>query len=121
MLAADAQIVAIVGTKKYPGIVPLGSALPFLRYSVVATTRTRAAVSNPGLVNVLFQIDCFADTYLAAKTLANAVRAAIERKAGTYASVTVQDVYFENEIDSIDQELVKPYVIAEYRMFLKES
>lgn len=121
MLAADSPLTAIIGTKKYPAIVPIGTALPFLRYSVVATTRQRAAVSNPGLVNVLFQIDCFADNYLASKTLANAVRAALERKSGTYASVTVQDVYFESEIDGLDPDLVKPYVIAEYRMFLKET
>lgn len=121
LLAADAPLVAIVGTKRFPAIVPLGTALPFLRYSVVATTRTRAAASNPGLVNVLFQIDCFADAYLAAKTLANAVRVAIERKAGTYASVTVQDVYFENEIDAMVAALATPYIITEYRMYLKET
>ena len=121
MLAADAALVAIVGTKRFPSFVPIATVLPFIRYGVVATTRTRAAASNPGLVNVLFQIDCFGDTYIAAKTLANAVRVAIERKAGTYASVTVQDVYFENEIDALVPALVTPYIIAEYRMYLKEA
>lgn len=76
-LIADAGVSALVGTRIFPMIRPQDSALPAVRYQVISDPRPEHLKGYDGARSSRVQYDCFAETYLGARALANAVIAAL--------------------------------------------
>lgn len=77
-LLADAGVAAIVGTRVSWGARPQASCLPAVILHVVSAPMEHTYRGRVGLVAHLIQIDCWGGSYLAAKTLARAVMAALD-------------------------------------------
>jgi hypothetical protein len=76
-LSSDTEIAAVVvsGGKKriYPTIVPQKTPRPYIRYQTISDPRPEDLDDYTTSRVVRFQLDCFADTYLAARDLAERV------------------------------------------------
>jgi len=98
-LTTHAGLSALIGTRAYPLQAPQNAATPFLVYQRVSAQRISAMGNDTGLARGRFQVSCFASTYSSAKDVAAQARAALQRWRGTVNGTTIQDTYFENDVD----------------------
>ena len=91
------------GTRVYPSL-PQGVTFPAIRYTRVSTTRTLALNANVGVTNATVQIDCFAQSYSAAKALADAVRVILHGYTGSLGTLTARLVKLEMETDFVERD-----------------
>lgn len=99
-LVLDATVAASVGTRVYPGRLPQGATMPAITYNRISTVRD-ASHSGAGLAWARFQLDCWAETYGAADTLATAVIALFHAKRGRMAG---QATLVDNDVDDKDPD-----------------
>lgn len=97
LLLAQAGIVALVGDRVWPALVPDSSDLPALGYFRVDTRRVYSHEGRSGLARPRFQLDCYAGTYAQVAALAAAVRAALD---GWRAFAGGGAAFVENEMDA---------------------
>lgn len=89
---------------------PEGEASPYVVYQLVAGNREGSMISGGCLRNGRFQISCFAQDYLEAKALAEAVQNAIEDYEGF-------DSVFISDRDLQDPTTKLYYVVLEYSIW----
>lgn len=113
-LIADPAVSALVGTRIYPEIMPQGVQYPAVRYQLIDTPRTYAKGGYAGMSRPRLQIDCWSPSYLEAKRLAAAIRAAMERYP--YAVC-------ENEADMSEGNVEPPLYrrMLEFRIWHEEE
>ena len=99
ILLADGTVAGLVSTRIYPGKLPQIPTLPAVTYSRVDGPRVQSLVGSSGLAHPRLQIDCWAETYAGVKTLANAVRGAIDGYSGTISGTRVGGVLIDDEQD----------------------
>lgn len=92
VLTADSGVSALCGTRIYPDQLPQGCAFAAIRYSVISDRSDQHQGGGSALAEASVQIDCYAQTRLAANALGNAARLALARHRGTAASVFIRDV-----------------------------
>ena len=69
---------ALITSRVFPQLMPQGTILPAVTYSVVSrTTEPTMGYANSGMWATLIQIDCWAETYAGVKALADQVRAGL--------------------------------------------
>jgi len=99
-LSADAGVRAIVSSgspldhRIYPQIAPDTAVLPYLTYQLITANPFNVLAGAPGGERKLVQINCIANSYSEAKTLAAAVKAAINVDVGYVQAET--DDYFSS-------------------------
>ncbi len=102
-LLADSAVATIIGTKVHPEAMPQGSGLPAIVYSLTSSVRELGLDGPSAFVRSRLRIDCWSTSYSGSKTLANAVRAALNgiglASPKTLGSEPVQLVYLDNESD----------------------
>lgn len=102
-----AALEAAAGCSAYPLGVPEGVATPFVIYGRSATTRELIladTLTAEPLTDALppagtFQVQVYADGYLAAWAIADAIRAALHKFAGTVDDVTIDSCLLSEEAD----------------------
>ncbi|MGE4297037.1 MAG: DUF3168 domain-containing protein [Desulfovibrionaceae bacterium] len=90
VLLHDATVAALAGTRVHPAPLPRGCALPAISYARISGGQVYSLAGYSGLENPRIQVDCWAETYDAAKALATAVRAAMDR-ATTFNALVIGD------------------------------
>ena len=108
----------------YPVGIPEGATPPYVSYSRQGTERVRGLNGGGSPVGE-FLIEIYADSYLAAKALADLVRAAIVNFSGTVEGCTIDDVRLNDEKDGspiyMDGRDVPTYVVEQtYSIFWQE-
>lgn len=98
-LSIDASVGAIVGgtgdgARIYPMLRPQGAALPAVTYQLIDRPRidTASLRGNNAKVRSRVQVDCWAESYAVAKSLAAAVKNAV-LAALTALSIDERDLY----------------------------
>lgn len=103
------------GARVHPGLLDQGSDLPAVVFTRIAGAPVASADGQNELVNARFQVDCFAVTYAAAKTLANAIRSTLDATAGGLKAVC------EGEIDFYDDAPRTYRVSLDFSCWFTES
>lgn len=98
-LSTNVGVSAIVGTRVYPGTLPQNWTKPAISYQRVSGVRFRNLAGPAGRATPRIQIDCWAESYSGARTLAEAVRSAMDGYAGLMGTTTVGSVVLESDID----------------------
>lgn len=102
-LSGKAAISALVSTRVYPMLVPQGATYPAISYQKISGNHVRAlSGSTAGLANPRIQINCWARTYSAAKSLAEQVRLAMDGYAGSMGSESVNACFLMDERDQFE-------------------
>lgn len=82
---------------------PQPPTFPCIRYQRIYTTRQNGVDgSNIGVTEVGMQVDCMAETYTEAKTLADSVRGILHGYVGSWGTLTAHFVTLQTENDFSD-------------------
>jgi len=97
MVAANANLVSLIGTRVYPEEAPMEATYPYITYTKTNTnpTRVKNLVSPKDEFKINFFI--YSKNYDTTNTVADALRVALDNNRGTYANVNVDWVIFEDE------------------------
>jgi Protein of unknown function (DUF3168) len=77
-LKASPQVTALVGSRIYPMVIPQGVVMPAIAYQRISTVRPGSLRGPSGIADPRLQVNCWADTYGTAKTVAEEVRQSLD-------------------------------------------
>lgn len=104
-LTGSSAISAIVLSRVYPQVLPQAPTLPAISYNLVSAVRVRDLEGPAGKSRHRISINCWANTYAAARSLADAVRREIDGYGSGYMGDTfVGSISLENEIDLFEED-----------------
>ena len=91
LLSNAAGVVALVGTRVYPGPIPQGTALPAISFEHISTVPLQTLDASAGfnLARTRIEVNAVAKTYGEQKALVEEIRKALEYQRGTIAGVEV--------------------------------
>jgi hypothetical protein len=98
-LLATSGVTSLVSTRIYPGAIPQAAAMPAISVQRISGAPVYTDQGEAGLASARLEIDCWAETYSAAKQAARAVIAALSAFVGTQGSQTFQYVLLDAERD----------------------
>lgn len=99
LLLADAPIAALAGDRVYPGRRPQGSTFPSIVCTRISGQPLYVDEGRAGLLDARMQVDCWAQTYTEAKTLARAVDTLLSAFSGVFAGVNFSYIMLDLEND----------------------
>jgi len=106
------------GGRVYPRL-PQGVTFPAIRYQRITTNRVQSLDANVGVTEATMQIDCMAESYSAAKALADEVRVILHGYRGAWGSALCRNIMLDTENDFYEQDgdEVTHWVTQRYRIW----
>ncbi|MEE8482752.1 MAG: DUF3168 domain-containing protein [Acidiferrobacterales bacterium] len=116
LTGASPQTLAV--ERVYPRL-PQGVTFPAIRYQRVATLRKHALDGAVGVTEATMQVDCMAQSYSQAKTLADSVRTLLHGYTGAWSTLTIRHLSLdtENDFSEQDGDRVTHWVTQRYRIW----
>jgi len=121
ILSNVTAVTDIVATKIYPEIAPQNESQPYIVYSVVSNSPTDTKEENGNVDEATIEVYCFNTNYSTAIDLGVAVRAALERKNGTYGGVEIQSINYTNEQMDVNPERSIWVAIQDYTVRINNT
>ena len=90
-------------------------------YSVVSNSPTDTKEDNGNVDEASIEIYCFNTTYSTSIDLGVAVRAALERKNGTFGGVEIQSINYLNEQMDVNPERSIWVAIQDYKIRINNT
>ena len=119
ILVADAGVLAIT-TRVYPNFIPQKPTWPLIVYQKVSGLRDQALSGPTGKAHPRFQMESWAKTYNEAKSLANAVRVALDGGTFTKGTVTIGGVVIQSEWDAYEPEVECHRIMMDFNFWHTE-
>lgn len=113
-LAADAGVSALVSDRIYPVLLPQTPTYPAISTQLISNSPQQGSTT---VREARYQVNCWAVTYPAAKSLATAVKAALEEYTATATAPRIKMSLVVNERDDYDSETGVYRVIVEVIFF----
>ena len=113
ILVNDTTVKAIT-TRCYPVTIPQSPTYPLILYTKISGDRIHHLSGPAGHAHPRFQIDSWAETYTGAKTLAGAIRNALDGYSGTAAGTVITSCLIDSERDTYENEIKIHRVIQDY-------
>ena len=101
-LTSQTAVYSLVGTRVYPLIAPQGTPMPLVVYQRTSVERPQSLAGNVGNPVVTLQLTSYGTSYTSVKSIARAVRLAVDNWTGTTAGVTIQRTTLVTEADGVD-------------------
>jgi len=101
-LTSQTSVSSLVSQRVFPLIAPAGTPLPLIVYQRTAVERPQALGGNVGNPVVTLQLTSYGTSYTSVKSIARAVRLAVDNWTGTTAGVTIQRTTLQSEADGVD-------------------
>ena len=99
LLAEDAPVLALVARRVYPLVLPQGTTLPAVTYQRISGIHEKLLDEPATLTRPRFQFTAHASTFLQARQVTNAVKAALNGRRAARSSTNIQHISVENEFD----------------------
>ena len=93
-LSTDGAILAYVGNKIYPDIVPQNVQYPFVVYTITNSIPVDYKDGQSNLEEISLQVDVYTQNYDDTQDLANLIRNRLDRFVGTVEGVEVQSIKY---------------------------
>jgi hypothetical protein len=93
-LSTDGEILAYVGSKIYPDIVPQNVQYPFVVYTIVNSLPVDFKDGQSNLEEITLQIDVYTQNYDDTQILSNLIRNRLDRFVGIVEGVEVQSIKY---------------------------
>jgi hypothetical protein len=102
----------------YPRL-PQGVTFPAIIYTRITTDRTQSLNANVGVTEATMVVDCIAESYSEAKTLADEVRTILHGYSGAWSTLICRNCVLESESDESEQDgdRVTHWVTHVYRIW----
>ena len=102
LLAGDAAVSALVGTRVYPNVAPQNTAYPHIVYQLINVSHIEVLAGSFGNARSLVQVSCRSHDYDEARDLAEKCRLVLQGYAGTAASIEISGVNLVDDRDIYD-------------------
>jgi hypothetical protein len=93
-LVTDSTILALVGDKIYPDIVPQDVQYPFVVYTIINSLPVDFKDGQSNLEEINVQLDVYTKSYDDTQDLANKIRNRLDRFVGTVEGIEVQTIKY---------------------------
>jgi len=104
ILVNDNAVKAIT-TRCYPVMLPQNPVYPLILYTKISGMRDHHLNGSSGKAHPRFQIDAWGETYAQAKSLAGAIRDALDSYEGTVDTTKIGSCLLISEIDTYESEI----------------
>lgn len=101
-LTSQTAITGLIDSRLYPVTVPQNTPYPAMSYRLVSEVTIPAHDGPLNLVEARVQFDCFDREYAGVKSLARALRRAIDGYRGQMGEVEIHGVFFQNTLDAFE-------------------
>lgn len=120
-LTADATVNGLVSGRIYPEIMPHDVTYPAISYQRISTVRNQFLTGIDGFTQVRIQVDCWDSSYSGVKTLASAVKGALDG-VRALGSTTVYHCFMETQQDlsQIDGDRQDRRISMDFIVYLEE-
>ena len=98
---SDASVTSLIGHRIYPQLAPAVDALPFMTWRRTSITREQTLGIPMGVPRVSVDFIVFAETYVAARKVADAVRSVLDGYGGSFDNTEVKQCSLESESDDV--------------------
>ena len=119
ILVNDATVKAIT-TRCYPVTIPQAPTYPLILYTKITGMRDHHLRGPNGRAHPRFQIEAWSKTYTESKTLADAIREALDGYSGTASSTKIGSCLIDSERDDHQKEIEVYRVIQDYFIWHEE-
>ncbi|CCE96154.1 hypothetical protein SFHH103_01657 [Sinorhizobium fredii HH103] len=99
LLAGDARVKLLAGNKVHWVRAPQRTATPYAVLQVISSRDDYHMQGPSGLTDARVQIDAYAESYLAAKRLSDAILGVLSGYRGTVSGIRLQGGFVENRRD----------------------
>ena len=120
ILVNDATVKAIT-TRIYPSTLPQNPIYPLILYIRISGYRDYTLMGPSGMAHPRFQIEAWAETYAAAKSLANAIRVCLNGYRGTSGTVRIGSFLIQSERDFFESEVQCHQIIMDFIVLHDET
>ena len=103
VLAADAAVAAVVGTRIYVDRLPQNVTYPAIHFEHVDQVSEQHMTAISGLANSYLEIRCHSTTRSATTALAEKVRLALTRYEGTSSGVVIEQIFSERGTTDVEE------------------
>jgi len=101
-LTSQTAVSSLIGSKVFPMLAPTGTALPLVVYQRVGVQRDQSLMGPIGVPVITIQLTSYDTSYTSVKSIARAVRLAVDGWTGTTAGVTIQRTTLQTEADNVE-------------------
>lgn len=115
ILVNDAGVSALVGTRVYPIHVDGPITTPYIKYLTVSDARYARSIRAARI-----QVSCWADTYPAVRTLAEAVIATLDDYRGIVDGTAIESIQFLNAPELYEAETRLYHIPCDFRVTYRE-
>ncbi len=116
---SEVSVQEMVLTKIFPELAPTGIDAPYVVYSVVSNSPSDTKNANGDIDTASIEVYGFQDTYNKAVDLGVSVRAALDRKTGTYNTIEIQSTNYVNEQMDVNEARKLWAAIQDYSIRIK--
>ena len=121
ILSNNTDVTGLVSTRIYPELLPQDCALPAVTYARISTMRHSAMEADPNFAETRMQISSWSSSFSVVQNLSDKVRLAFWRFTGSTASVTIEDVWPENETQLYDSVTETHQMAIDFMITHRES
>ena len=119
-LSTDGAILAYVGTKIYPDIVPQNVQYSFVVYTIVNSLPVDFKDGQSNLEEITLQIDVYTQSYDDTQDLSNLIRNRLDRFVGIVEDVEVQSIKYMSATSQVfNAELSVYWTSIDFRINMK--
>jgi hypothetical protein len=111
-LSTDGEILAYVGSKIYPDIVPQNVQYPFVVYTIVNSLPVDFKDGQSNLEEITLQVDVYTQNYDDTQILSNLIRNRLDRFVGTVEGVEVQSIKYMSATSQVFNAELSVYWIS---------
>lgn len=115
----DISVEEMVLNKIFPELAPPDIDAPYVVYSVVSNSPSETKNTNGDIDTASIEVYGFQDTYNKAVDLGVSVRAALDRKTGTYNTIEIQSTNYVNEQMDVNEARKLWAAIQDYSIRIK--
>lgn len=119
LITGDAGVAALLSSRCYPLVLPQDPTLPAARYEIISAVPVSTHDDAGGLVRARVQVDAYAATYSAARTLANTIRGALDGYRAS--SGTIRTIVRERENPTFEDVTGLMPVSVDYFIYYQED
>lgn len=119
-LSTEGAILAYVGTKIYPDIVPQNVQYPFVVYTIVNSLPVDFKDGQSNLEEITLQIDVYTQSYDDTQDLSNLIRNRLDRFVGIVEDIEVQSIKYMSATSQVfNAELSVYWTSIDFRINMK--
>ncbi len=119
VLIDNITVQEMILTKIFPELAPPDIDAPYIVYSVVSNSPSETKNANGDIDTANIEVYGFQDTYNKAVDLGVSVRAALDRKTGTYNTIQIQSTNYVNEQMDVNEARKLWAAIQDYSIRIK--